>query len=235
MRCGRTAKTSLCIFEFIYTARPDSKIDGVWVDTARREAGRALARQNTTPADVVIPIPDSGLTAAMAFAEEAGLPYDMGLVKNRYVGRTFIYPAQAQREQAVRMKLSALTPVLNGKRVIMVDDSIVRGTTFAHTINLVRSAGAREVHLKIASPPFLYPCYFGTNVSDTSDLAANNRSIEELRAMLGADSLQFLKIENLARVAAGLKCGYCDACFTGDYPSAVPKADSRMEDDLHDR
>lgn len=221
--CGIKARASLCVFEFIYFARPDSIIDGVSVNHIRMEAGRCLARRNTAQADVVIGVPDSGLAAAMGFAQEAGLPFSTGLVKNRYIGRTFIQPTQNQREESVRIKLNALSSTIKGKRVIMVDDSIVRGTTCAHIVSMLREAGATEVHMKSSAPPFLHPCYFGTDIPDRSKLIAHNRTIEEIRQIIGVDSLDFLPTEELSEIAKGLNLGHCDACFTGDYAVPVPK------------
>jgi len=226
-KCGIKARESLCIFEYVYFARPDSVIDGVSVDESRQEAGRCLARNNTVEADVVIGVPDSGLSAAMGFSEESGIPYGVGLIKNRYIGRTFIQPSQGQRARAVRLKLNAIASAVKGKRVIMVDDSIVRGTTCARLVNLLREAGAKEVHMRISSPPFLHPCYFGTDIPDRSMLLAHERSIEEIRNIIGVDSLDYLRIEDLPKVVEGLKIGYCHACFTGDYAVEVPDKASK--------
>lgn len=222
VKCGIKARESLCVFEYVYFARPDSIIDGVSVDEARMQAGRCLARHNETEADVVIGVPDSGLSAAMGFAEESGIPYGVGLIKNRYIGRTFIQTSQRQRERAVRLKLNAMSSAVKGKRVIMVDDSIVRGTTCARIVNLLREAGATEVHMRISSPPFLHPCYFGTDIPDRSMLMAHERSIEEIRDIIGVDSLDYLRIEDLPETVKGLKVGFCNACFTGDYSVEVP-------------
>lgn len=229
LNCGIKARESLCIFEYVYFARPDSIIDGVSVDMSRIAAGRCLARQNKNEADIVIGVPDSGLSAALGFAQESGIPYGVGLVKNRYIGRTFIQPSQGQRQRAVRIKLNALSAVVKGKRVIMVDDSIVRGTTCARIVNLLRDAGATEVHMRISSPPFLHPCFFGTDVPDRNVLIAHNRSIEEIRAIIGADSLDYLRIEDLPETVEGLKVGFCHACFTGDYAIDVPDSLNEIE------
>lgn len=222
-RCGIIAKSALCMFEFIYFARPDSVLDGVSVDLARRAAGRCLARRSTVEADLVMGVPDSGMAAAMGFAEESGIPYAVGLMKNRYIARTFIQPDQSAREKAVRIKLNPISSVIRGKRIILVDDSIVRGTTSQRIVRMLREAGAREVHLKVSSPPFLYPCYFGTAIPDSSELAAHGRTLEEVRARIGADSLQYLPVEDLPQMTAGLRHGFCDACFTGNYVVPVPK------------
>lgn len=219
---GIKAREALCVFEYIYFARPDSVIDGVSVDQSRMAAGRCLARQNKNEADIVIGVPDSGLSAAMGFAQESGIPYGVGLIKNRYIGRTFIQPSQGQRQRSVRIKLNALAATVTGKRVIMVDDSIVRGTTCARIVNLLREAGATEVHMRVSSPPFLHPCFFGTDVPDRSMLMAHNRSVEEIREIIGVDSLDYLRVEDLPETVEGLKVGFCNACFTGDYAIEVP-------------
>jgi amidophosphoribosyltransferase len=221
-RCGIHARSALCMFEFIYFARPDSILDGVSVDLARREAGRCLAQRSNTEADIVIGVPDSGMSAAMGFAAESGIPYAVGLMKNRYIARTFIQPTQNEREKAVRIKLNAMSATVKDKRVILVDDSIVRGTTSARLVGLLRDAGATEVHLKISSPPFLNPCYFGTAIPDRTELAAYNRTEADICAMIGADSLQYLPCEDLHVMMKDLKHGFCDACFTGDYAVPVP-------------
>ncbi len=222
--CGMKGKESLCVFEYVYFARPDSVIDGVSVDLSRIMAGKCLAQHNTTEADIVIGVPDSGLSAALGFAQESGIPYAVGLVKNRYIGRTFIQPSQDQRQRAVKIKLNALSAIVKGKRVIMVDDSIVRGTTCARLINLIRDAGATEVHMRISSPPFLHPCFFGTDVPDRSMLIAHNRTVEEVRQIIGADSLDYLRVEDIPKTVEGLNIGFCHACFTGDYAVEVPES-----------
>ncbi|NLG53788.1 MAG: amidophosphoribosyltransferase [Clostridiales bacterium] len=227
---GIRAREALCVFEFVYFARPDSIIDGVSVELARQAAGRCLARRNKVEADIVIGVPDSGISAAMGFAKESGIPYGVGLIKNRYIGRTFIQPSQGQRQRAVKIKLNALASAVRGKRVIMVDDSIVRGTTCARIVNLLREAGAVEVHMRVSSPPFMHPCYFGTDVPDRIMLMAHNRSFEEIREILGVDSLDYLTLEDLPETVEGLKCGFCNACFTGDY--AVKVSDGLNKDIL---
>lgn len=211
----------MCIFEYIYFARPDSVIAGQSVHQARLNAGRLLARQKPVEADLVVGVPDSGLDAARGYALESGIPLGMGFVKNRYVGRTFITPDQTSREQAVRIKLSALRSEVEGKRVVMVDDSIVRGTTCSQIINLLREAGATQVHMRVSAPPFISPCYFGTDIPDKEKLIACHHSLEEIEAMTGADSLEYLSIENLRHLAPDAKCGFCEGCFTEHYPISV--------------
>ena len=215
------AASHLCIFEYIYFARPDSVLCGQSVHQARRNAGRLLAQACPVEADVVIGVPDSGLDAAMGYAEESGIPYGVGLVKNRYIGRTFITPGQQSREQAVRIKLGPLKSCVEGKRVVMIDDSIVRGTTSRQIVTLLREAGAREVHMRSSAPPFIAPCYFGTDIPDKDSLIACRYSVEEIRALIGADSLGFLSLEALHQIAPDAACGFCDGCFTGAYPIAT--------------
>lgn len=215
------SSSHMCIFEYIYFARPDSVLCGQSVHLARRNAGRLLAREFPVEADVVIGVPDSGLDAAMGFAEESGIPYGVGLVKNRYIGRTFITPGQESREQAVRIKLGSLASCVAGKRVVMVDDSIVRGTTSKQIVSLLREAGATEVHMYSSAPPFIAPCYFGTDIPDRDALIACNYTQEEMREMIGADSLHFLSLEALHQIAPQADCGFCDGCFTGTYPIEV--------------
>ncbi len=227
--------TSLCIFEHIYFARPDSIIEGASVYNARKCAGRFLAQEHPVEADVVIAVPDSGIAAAIGYAEESGIPYDIGLMKNRYIGRTFIQPTQAMRENAVRIKLNALSAIVNGKRVVMVDDSIVRGTTSKRIIQLLRDAGAKEVHMRVSSPPFLYPCYFGTDIPNRDSLVAVGRTVEEIGELIGVDSLGFLSVDNMMKIAEGSKCGFCNACFTGEYPVPVEEARKENESGNKDR
>ncbi len=211
----------MCIFEYIYFARPDSVICGQSVHEARVNAGRLLARQSKVAADVVIGVPDSGLDAARGYAQESGIPYSVGFVKNRYVGRTFITPDQSSREQAVRIKLSALRSEVEGKRVVMIDDSIVRGTTCRQIIGLLREAGALEVHMRVTAPPFIAPCYFGTDIPDKSRLISCRHTPEEICELAGADSLEFLSLENLRKLAPDATCGFCEGCFTEEYPVDV--------------
>ena len=216
------SKCALCVFEHIYFARPDSVIDGQSVYQARLEAGRILARSHPVQADLVIGVPDSGLAAAIGFAQESGIPYGEGLVKNRYIGRTFIQPTQNGRESAVSIKLSALRRSVEGKRVVMIDDSIVRGTTSRQIISLLRDAGATEVHVRISAPEFLWPCYYGTDIDDRSQLASVKFTHEELTERIGADSLGFLPLAQVKEIAKDSKLNFCTACFSGDYPYPVP-------------
>lgn len=216
------SKCALCVFEHIYFARPDSVIDGQSVYQARLEAGRILARSHPVQADLVIGVPDSGLAAAIGFAQESGIPYGEGLVKNRYIGRTFIQPTQNGRESAVSIKLSALRRRVEGKRVVMIDDSIVRGTTMRQIVDLLKKAGATEVHVRISAPEFLWPCYYGTDIDDRSQLASVKFTHEELTERIGADSLGFLPLAQVKEIAKDSKLNFCTACFSGDYPYPVP-------------
>ena len=216
-------KQARCIFEYIYFARMDSVIDEVNVYHSRIIAGKALAKSYPVEADLVVGVPDSGLVAAKGYSEESGIPYGMAFHKNSYVGRTFIKPKQSERESSVKIKLNVIGEVVKGKRIVMVDDSIVRGTTCANIIRMLNSAGATEVHVRISSPPFLYPCYFGTDVPSNEQLIAHSHTTEEIREMIGADSLGYMEIEKLKEMVGDL--GYCDACFTGNYPMEVPGKD----------
>ena len=217
--CG--GSSSMCIFEHIYFARPDSFIEGEVVHECRKRAGAYLAQQHPVDADIVVGVPDSGLSAAQGYAEFSGIPYDTGFIKNRYIARTFIKPTQDSREEAVRMKLNALKSAVQGKRVVMVDDSIVRGTTCGKIVKMLRGAGAKEVHVRISSPEFLWPCFFGTDIPDKSMLISCHHNVEEVAKIIDADSLEFLSIENLHKIAPNSTCGFCDACFTGEYPVDV--------------
>lgn len=223
MHCGIECKTSACVFEYIYFARPDSVIDGASVELARQEAGKYLSIEHPVGADVVIGVPDSGIPAAIGYAKYSGIPYGVGLIKNRYIARTFIQPGQEKRERSVRLKLNALRTAVEGKRVIMVDDSIVRGTTVARLVKLLRDAGAAEVHMRISAPPFRHPCFFGTDIPERSQLIAHGRTVEEMRQIIGVDSLGFLSLEATRKIAVGCKLGFCDACFSGEYPVEVPE------------
>nr|WP_296958031.1 amidophosphoribosyltransferase [uncultured Mediterraneibacter sp.] len=216
-------KQARCIFEYIYFARTDSKIDGVDVYHARITAGKALAQSYPVDADLVVGVPDSGLVAAMGYSEQSGIPYGMAFHKNSYVGRTFIKPKQSDRESSVKIKLNVIPEVVKGKRIVMVDDSIVRGTTCANIIKMLKKAGATEVHVRISSPPFLYPCYFGTDVPSNEQLIAHSHTTEQIREMIGADSLGYMEIDKLKDMVGDLK--FCDACFTGNYPMEVPNED----------
>ena len=218
--CGHSG--GLCIFEHIYTARPDSVIDGQGVNEARMNAGKMLAKIAPADADLVIGVPDSGLPAAIGYSHESGIPYGVGLIKNRYIGRTFIQPTQAMRERSVALKLNTLKSNVEGKRLVMVDDSIVRGTTLANIIKLLKKSGAKEVHVRISSPPFIYPCFFGTDIPSRKDLACNNYTMEELRIKIGADSLAFLDVKTVDKIAPDSNVTFCKGCFTGKYPCKVP-------------
>lgn len=221
-------KVAKCIFEYIYFARPDSCLDTVSVYNSRIMAGRILAQTHPIEADLVVGVPDSGNAAAMGYSFESGIQYATAFVKNSYVGRTFIKPKQSMRESSVRIKLNVLKDVVKGKRVIMIDDSIVRGTTSERIVRMLKNAGATEVHVRISSPPFLYPCYFGTDVPSDDQLIAHNNTVDKIRDMIGADSLGYLSVDRLSELISGDK-GYCDACFTGNYPIEPPKEDIRGE------
>ncbi|MCY7780893.1 amidophosphoribosyltransferase [Bacillus haynesii] len=216
---------SICSMEYIYFSRPDSNINGINVHSARKNLGKKLAEESGIEADVVTGVPDSSISAAIGYAEATGIPYELGLIKNRYVGRTFIQPSQSLREQGVRMKLSAVRGVVEGKRVVMVDDSIVRGTTSRRIVTMLREAGATEVHVRISSPPIAHPCFYGIDTSTHEELIASSHSVEEIRQEIGADTLSFLSIEGLlsgiGRQYEGENCGQCMACFTGKYPTEI--------------
>ena len=218
-------KEARCIFEYIYFARPDSHIDGVSVYASRIKAGRFLAMDSPVDADLVVGVPESGNAAALGYSLQSGIPYGTAFVKNGYVGRTFIKPKQSSRESSVRVKLNVLKEAVDGKRIIMIDDSIVRGTTSDRIVKMLRDAGATEVHVRISSPPFLWPCYFGTDIPEREQLIAYNRSIEDIRKIIGADSLGYLGIERLEEMVGGLNI--CKGCFTGTYPMEPPKEDIR--------
>ena len=218
--CGQ--KSGMCVFEFVYIARPDSVIEDASVHLARMRAGTYLALEHPVQADIVIGCPDSGLDAAMGYAKQSGIPYGVGFIKNRYVGRTFIQPTQAMRERAVRIKLNVLAANVKGKRVVLVDDSIVRGTTSGKVVSLLRDAGATEVHMRISSPPFKYPCFFGVDVDNRDKLIANRLTQEEIARELGVDSLGYLSIGAVSKIAEGAKCDFCLGCFNGEYPIEAP-------------
>ena len=214
----------VCIFEYIYTSRPDSVLAGCSVQDARRRAGAYLAKAHPVEADVVVGVPDSGLDAALGYSEESGIPYGIGLIKNKYIGRTFIAPGQNNREDKVRIKLNPVASAVKGKRVVLVDDSIVRGTTSGRIVRLLRAAGATEVHLRSSAPKFLNPCYYGTDIDSREMLIACNYSTEEIAKIVGADTLGFLRIEDVEKIAEGSSaCGFCTACFDGKYPTAAPE------------
>jgi amidophosphoribosyltransferase len=214
-----------CVFEWVYFARPDSTIDGTSVYRARERMGRRLAIEHPVPADVVIPVPDSGVAAAIGYARESGIPYDQGLMRSHYMGRTFIEPSQQIRNFGVKLKLSPVREVLGGKRVVVVDDSIVRGTTSRKIVEMIRGAGAREVHMRISSPPTQGPCHYGIDTPTREELIASSRSVEEIRQFVGADSLGYLSLEGLHAsvngAGSGPKEGFCNACFTNDYPITI--------------
>lgn len=223
--CGKPH--SPCVFEYIYFARPDSVIDGCSVHEARLRAGAYLALEHPVQADIVIGAPDSGLDAAMGFARQSGIPYGVGLIKNKYIGRTFISPGQKSREDKVRIKLNALSHAVKGKRVVLVDDSIVRGTTCKLIVKMLRDAGAREVHMRISSPPFLNPCYYGTDIDSKDKLIACKYSVEEIADIIGADTLGYLSMDAVTKIAVGNCKNFCVACFNGEYPTEVPSESSQ--------
>ena len=214
-------KKSLCIFEYIYFARSDSFIDGVSVYESRKQAGRILAREFPVEADMVIGVPESGIDAAIGYSEESGIPYEKAIVKNGYIGRTFIKPTQSDRMKSVRIKLNPIADMVRGKRVVMIDDSIVRGTTIDRIVTMLREAGAKEVHMRISSPPFMWPCYYGTDIPSRGELIACNHTIEEITKLSGADSLGYLPVEKLSEMLNFADVGFCDGCFTGKYPAEI--------------
>ena len=220
--------TARCIFEYIYFARPDSKIDGMGVYESRINAGRILAKTHPVDADLVVGVPESGNPAALGFSLESGIPYGNAFIKNNYVGRTFIKPKQAQRESSVKVKLNVLKEAVAGKRVVMIDDSIVRGTTSARIVSLLKNSGAKEVHVRISSPPFKHPCYFGTDIPSEDQLIATGKTVDEICKIIGADSLGYLEVDRLSEMICG-GTGFCDACFTGNYPMDPPTRDIRGE------
>ena len=229
--CG-TAPHTMCVFEYIYFARPDSVIEGTCVHEARLQAGRFLAQEHPVEADVVIGVPDSGLDAALGYSQESGIPYGIGFIKNKYIGRTFIQGSQKQRENSVRIKLNVVSSTVKGKRVVLVDDSIVRGTTSARIIKLLRDAGAKEVHFRVSAPPFKYPCYFGTDIPDQKLLVATGRNVEQINEIIGADTLGYLSTEHVVQLAKNAKCGFCTACFTGEY---AVRPEEVLSTDIHER
>jgi amidophosphoribosyltransferase len=209
-----------CIFEHVYFSRPDSRVFGRWVQESRDRMGRQLARESGVPADVIVPVPDSGVTAALGYAEEAGIPFRLGLIRNHYVGRTFIQPEQRVRDFGVRLKLNPVRNLLEGKRVVLIDDSIIRGTTSRKIVRMVRGAGAKEVHLRISCPPTVSPCFYGVDTPSKRDLIAANHSVEEIRQFIEADSLSYLSLEGLLSCCDGGEGNhYCVACYTGNYPT----------------
>ena len=232
--CGKKDK-KLCVFEYIYFARPDSVIDGISVHASRVRAGKILAKAHPVEADVVIGAPDSGLDAALGFSQESGISYGIGLIKNKYIGRTFISPGQGARLDGVKIKLAAVKESVKDKRVVLVDDSIVRGNPMGRVVRLLRDAGAKEVHVRISSPPFLHPCYYGTDIDSEEHLIACKYSIPEICTLIGADSLGYLPVESLCALTG--THGFCSACFNGDYPTKIPTdtRKDRFEQRLSDR
>jgi amidophosphoribosyltransferase len=222
-RYAESPRQALCLFEFVYLARADSRLYGRTVHEARREMGRGLARQAPAPADLVIPVPDTGHSAAAGFAEEARIPYGEGLIKNRYVHRTFIEPTPSLRQRGVRMKLNPLAETIRGRRLAVVDDSIVRGTTTRQIVQMLRDAGAREVHMRITSPPIRWPCYYGIDMSTREELVAAGMSVDEIRDFIGADSLAYLSLPSLLKATGAPADTFCRACFDGEYPVPVPE------------
>ena len=229
--CSRKP-SQMCVFEYIYFARPDSTIEGCSVHEARMQAGRFLAQEHPVDADVVIGVPDSGLDAALGYAEASGIPYGIGFIKNKYIGRTFIQGNQKQRENSVRIKLNVIASTVRDKRVVLIDDSIVRGTTSARIIKLLRDAGAKEVHFRVSAPPFKFPCYFGTDIPDQKLLVATDRTVDQINEIIGADTLGYLSTEHVVQLAPGAGCGFCTACFTGQY---AVKPEVVLSTDIHDR
>lgn len=233
--CGRSRR-SLCVFEYIYFARSDSVLDGKSVCLARQRAGEFLAQEHPVEADVVVGVPDSGLDAAIGYTRASGIPYAIGLTKNKYVGRTFIAPTQSERETGVNLKLNPIRSVIEGKRVVLIDDSIVRGTTCRRTVELLRRAGAKEVHMRISAPPFIAPCFYGTDIDSADGLIANHHTVPEIAKLIGADSLGYLSLEH-AGLLTGEDSGFCMACFSGDYPTEIPApgSKSRFERRIHEQ
>ena len=233
--CDRAPKR-FCVFEYIYFARPDSVIDGKSVCLARQRAGEFLAQEHPVDADVVIGVPDSGLDAAIGYAKASGIPYAIGFTKNKYIGRTFIAPEQGQREDGVRIKLNPIRAVVEGRRVVLIDDSIVRGTTCRKTIRMLRDAGAKEIHMRVSAPPFVAPCFYGTDIDSAENLIANRHSVEEIARLIGVDSLGYLSRENVA-LLTGADSGFCTACFGGPYPTPVPAhgEKNRFEMKIHSK
>lgn len=211
----------ICVFEYIYFARPDSVIDGISVHNARIKAGKILASEHPVDADMVVGVPDSGIDAALGYSEQSGIPYGLGFVKNRYIARTFIAPGQSERENKVRLKLNPIESAVSGKRVVLIDDSIVRGTTCKRIVKLLRDAGASEVHMRISAPPFTHPCFYGTDIDSSDNLIACHHSIKEICQIIGADSLGYLSLEGLSELCDNR--GFCSACFSGNYPTEIPQ------------
>ena len=226
------APERFCVFEYIYFARPDSVINGCSVHDARVRAGEFLADSYPVEADVVIGVPDSGLDAAIGYSRRSGIPYEIGFLKNKYIGRTFIAPGQKSREDRVRIKLNVISSVVKGKRVVLIDDSIVRGTTSARIVKLLRDSGATEVHMRVTAPPFTNPCYYGTDIDSKENLIACSHSLDEIVRVIGVDSLGYLSVDYARRLAGGENRGFCLACFDGNYPTEVPKEKAKSKFDF---
>ena len=238
-RFAQPQRRGICTMEYVYFARPDSNIDGINIHAGRKRLGQQLFREAPADADVVTGVPDSSISAAIGYAEESGIPYEMGLIKNRYAGRTFIQPSQALREQGVKMKLSAVRKVVEGKRVVVIDDSVVRGTTSRLIVGLVREAGATEVHLRISSPPFRNPCFFGIDTPSREELVASGMTVEEIRQHVGADSMGYLSIPGMIEAIGRKSCddrdsGHCLGCFTDEYPAATSHEPEAVQQILSD-
>lgn len=229
------AEKRTCIFEYIYFARPDSEIDGISIHESRKKAGEILAKEYPAEADIVIGVPDSGLDAALGFSEYSGIPYEIGLIKNKYIGRTFISPGQDNRMDQTKIKLSPIKNVVNGKKIVLIDDSIVRGTTSKRLVKLLREAGAKEIHMRISAPPFLHPCYYGTDIDSEENLIANLHTVEETAGLIGVDTLGYLPLESLPQLVNGST--FCSACFDGRYPTAIPEntCKNRFEQKLSEK
>lgn len=223
-----TGKSSVCMFEYVYIARPDSVIDGVSVHEARKRAGEFLAEEYPVEADLVCGVPDSGVSAALGYAERSGIPYGVALIKNKYIGRSFAGHRDALKEQLAQVKINVLKAAVEGRRIVIIDDSIVKGTTCAHIVRLLKEAGAKEVHMRISSPPFLNQCYYGTDIKSEDDLIARRMNADEICREIGADSLGYLSVGHLRQIAQEANAGFCDACFTGNYPAETPS--SKYED-----
>jgi len=224
-------KKALCVFEYIYFSRPDSVVEGTSVHEARRRAGALLALTHPVGADVIIGVPDSGIDAAVGYSQQSGIPYEIGFIKNKYIGRTFIQPDQKEREDSVRIKLNVVSSVVKDKRVVMIDDSIVRGTTSARIVKLLRDAGAKEIHMRVSAPPFLFPCYFGTDIDSQENLIACRHTVEEIAKIIGVDSLGYLSVSDLPKLVNNSCPGLCDACFTGNYAVDVSGASDKSKFD----
>ena len=233
-RFAESPRSALCIFEFVYLARPDSRLSGTTVHEARREMGRILASEHPTEADLVIAVPQTAHSAAQGYAEVSGIPYGDGLIKNNYVGRTFIQPSQSLRDRGVKLKLNPLPDSIRGKRLVVIDDSIVRGTTQQQVVGVLREAGATEIHVRITSPPIKWPCFYGIDMSTRHELIGSDLAVEEIRAFIGADSLGYLSLEGMVQAAGSPRDDFCRACFDGEYPVPIPEHAGKfvLEDQL---